>query len=91
MRIEIGGAMVTDAVVEVLDTLHNRPEIVKTYINVIDEITRSSILDISGDEEDDVAIMARLRALQMMRRDIKTLATPPDSDDPANDIPAVSI
>lgn len=91
MRIEIGGAQVTDSVVDVLDTLQNQPEIVKTYINVIDEITRNSILDISGDEEDDVAIMARLRALQMMRRDMITLAAPPDADDPANDIPAATL
>lgn len=91
MRMEIGGAQVTDSVVDVLDTLQNQPEIVKTYINVIDEITRSSILDISGDEEDDVAIMARLRALQMMRRDIATLSSPPDLDDPLNDIPQLSV
>ena len=91
MRMEIGGAQVTDSVVDVLDTLQNQPEIVKTYINVIDEITRASILDISGDEEDDVAIMARLRALQMMRRDIATLSSPPDLNDPLNDIPQLSI
>lgn len=88
---EIGGAQVTDSVIDVLDTLQNQPEIVKTYINVIDEITRSSILDISGDEEDDVAIMARLRALQMMRRDIASLSSPPDLDDPLNDIPQLSV
>lgn len=91
MRMEIGGAQVTDSVIDVLDTLQNQPEIVKTYINVIDEITRSSILDISGDEEDDVAIMARLRALQMMRRDIASLSSPPDLDDPLNDIPQLSV
>lgn len=91
MRIEIGGAQVTDSVVDVLDTLQNQPEIIKSYLQVIDTITRLIILDISGDEEDDIEAMSRLRALQMIRRDIKTLATPPDADDPANDIPAASI
>lgn len=91
MRIEIAGAQVTDSVVDVLDTLQNQPEIIKSYLQVIDTVTRLIILDISGDEEDDIEAMSRLRALQMIRRDIKTLATPPDADDPANDIPAASI
>ena len=91
MRIEVGGAQVTDAVVEVLDTLQNQQELSKTYLRVLDEVTRTIILDISGDEEDDVAVMARLRTLQMIRRDLMTLSTPPDVDDPANDTPTAQL
>lgn len=89
MRIEIGGAQVTDAVVEVLDTLQNQPEIVRSYLQVIDSVSRTIILDIS--DEDDTEAMSRLRALQMIRRDIVTLATPPDVDDEANDIPTATV
>lgn len=89
MRIEIGGAQVTDAVVEVLDTLQNQPEIVRSYLQVIDSVSRTIILDIS--DEDDTEAMSRLRALQMIRRDIVTIATPPDVDDEANDIPTATV
>ena len=91
MRIEVGGAQVTDSVVEVLDTLQNQQELSKTYLRVLDEVTRTIILDVTGDEEDDVAVMARLRTLQMIRRDILTLSTPPDVDDPANYLPKFSV
>ena len=89
MRIEIGGAQVTDAVVEVLDTLQNQPEIVRSYLQIIDSVSRMIILDISDD--DDTKAMSRLRGLQMIRRDIVTIATPPDVDDPANDTPRFSV
>ena len=49
-----------------------------------------AILDISGDDEEDTEILGRLRALQMIRRDIVTLATPPDVDIPENDTPTAS-
>ena len=87
MRIEIAGAQVTEAVVDVLETLQNQPEIVKTYIDTIDYITRSTILDIEGGEESDMEVMARLRALQMLRRDILAISSPPDVDLPSNDNP----
>lgn len=89
MRIEIAGAQITDAVVEVLDTLQNQPELTSIYLRTLDELTRATILDISGaDDETDTDTLARLRALQMIRRDIATLASPPDADAPANDTPA---
>ncbi len=92
MRLEVAGAQVTDAVVEVLDTLQNQTELTKMYLQTLDEVTRSVILDISGvDEEADTRTLSRLRALQMIRRDIITLSMPPDADDPANDIPAASL
>lgn len=92
MRIEVAGAQITTAVVEVLDTLQNQPEIARAYIDTIDELTRMAILDITADDDErDTATMSRLRALQMIRSDISTLATPPDVDLPENDIPAAQL
>ncbi len=91
MRIEVAGAQITDSVVEVIDTLQNEPEVAKAYVEAIDEVTRAAILDISGDDEADTKIMSRLRALQMIRRDLTTLASPPDVDLPENDTPAAQL
>lgn len=90
MRIEIAGAQITDAVVEVLDTLQNQQELTRLYLETLDTVTRSVILDISGDETEDSATLSRLRALQMIRRDLVSLSMPPDVDDPANDTPTAS-
>ncbi len=88
MRIEIAGAQITEAVVEVLDTLQNNHDITEVYLQTLDEVTRSVILDLSGaDEEADTRTLSRLRALQMIRRDLLALAMPPDADDQANDTP----
>ena len=92
MRIEIAGAQITDAVVEVLDTLQNQTELTSEYLQVLDDVTRAVILDISsGDEEADNRTLSRLRALQMIRRDIITLSMPPDVDLLGNDIPVISV
>ena len=92
MRIEVAGAQITDSVVEVLDTLQNEPEVAKAYVEAIDEVTRAAILDISGDDDAaDSKVMSRLRALQMIRRDLTTLASPPDVDLPENDTPAAQL
>lgn len=92
MRIEIAGAQITDAVVEVLDTLQNNTELASVYLQTLDELTRSVILDISGDDEEaDSRTLSRLRALQMIRRDLITLSMPPDVDDPANDTPTAQL
>ena len=92
MRIEIAGAQITDAVVEVLDTLQNQTDITKLYLETLDEVTRTVILDISGiDEAADKQTLNRLRVLQMIRRDITTLSMPPDADNPANDTPAAQL
>ena len=89
MRIEAAGAQITDAVIEVLDTLQNQPELRDAYIETIDEVSRSVILDLTAtDTESDARTLSRLRALQMIRRDILTLAGPPDVDMPENDTPA---
>lgn len=91
MRIEIAGAQITDAVVEVLDTLQNDPQTLQLYIDTIDRLTRSVILDISGDSDEDSSTLSRLRTLQMIRRDILAIAMPPDVDNPANDVPVQTL
>lgn len=92
MRIEVAGAQITDAVVDVLDTLQNDRDIVDMYVRTLDELTRSVILDITAtDDESDTSAMSKLRVLQMIRRDLMTLATPPDVYDPANDTPTAQI
>lgn len=91
MRIEVAGAQITEAVAEVLDTLQNDSKLSATYIQALDEVTRLVILDISGtDEEADLQTLSRLRALQMIRRDLVTLSSPPGVDDPENDAPTAS-
>lgn len=90
MRIEIAGAQFTDTVVDVIETLQTQQDVANLYLDTIDEVTRMAILDISGDDEEDTEILGRLRALQMIRRDIVTLATPPDVDIPENDTPTAS-
>ena len=91
MRIEVAGAQITDAVVDVLDTLQNHRDVVDMYVRTLDELTRCVILDLTVDDESDTAEMSKLRVLQMIRRDLTTLATPPDVDDPANDTPTARI
>ncbi len=90
MRIEIAGAQITEAVVEVLENLQVQQDITNLYLETLDEVTRMVILDISGVDEEDAKVLGRLRALQMIRRDIATLATPPDVDLPENDTPTAS-
>lgn len=88
MRIEIAGAQITDAVVDVLDTLQNNTELSKIYLQTLDELTRAVILDISGIDDEESVTLHRLRTLQMVRRDIATLSMPPDAGLPENDTPA---
>lgn len=87
MRLEIAGANITDAVVEVLDDLQNSVGLLKTYTDTIDEITRQTILSITGIDEKDTLVLGRLRALQRIRENLITLGDPPDAGDPANDTP----
>lgn len=91
MRVEIAGAQISDAVVDVLDTLQNEADVARAYIDTLDALTRALILDIDGDDADDASTLSRLRALQLLRRDIATLASPPGADAAANDVPTASL
>lgn len=74
-----------------LDTLQNQPGLTQLYIETLDVITRSVILNILGDDTEDSATLSRLRTLQMIRRSILSLAIPPDVDDPEDDTPTASL
>ena len=91
MRIEIAGAQITDRVVDVLEALQDHDGCAGLYISAIDRVTQSLILDDSCTTQDDSEILSHLRALQMLRRDILTLSSPPDKDLPENDTPELSI
>ena len=88
MRVTLAGAEITDSMVDVIETIQTSGDIRNTYLSVIDEVTRMVILDLSGLDAEDSIILKRLRTLQMIRRDISTLSTPPDADLPENDVPA---
>lgn len=90
MRTEIAGAQITSAVVAVIEALQTYPEIRDRYLGVIDYLTRYIITNCDTVAESDQA-MECLKTLQEIRGDIATLATPPDLDDPENDIPATQI
>ena len=64
MRIEIAGAQITDAVVDILDDLQNMTDLTKEYLRTLDEITQTQILATSedDDEENDARTLSRLRA-----------------------------
>ena len=92
MRTEIAGAQITTSVAYVIEILQTCPDIRDRYIEVIDSITRREILnDDRTDGLDDFDVMSDLRVLQQLRNDIMTIATPPDLNDPENDIPAATI
>lgn len=91
MKIEIAGAQITDAVVDILDDLQNMTDYTKMYLATLDELTRDIILDISGEDENNSRTIDRLRVLQMIRRDLMVLSMPPDADDPKNGKPILSL
>lgn len=91
MRIEVAGAQITDAVVEVVEELQTNQQLTRKYVETLDQVTRTVILDLEGLDDRDSDTLARIRVLQMIRRDLLRIATPPDVDDPANDTPVASI
>ncbi len=85
MRIEIAGAQITDAVLDVIETLQTTPDVARMYTDTIDALCRRLLLDFDGDDLNDADTLAQLRTLQMIRRDFLTLASPPDVNLPQND------
>ena len=55
MRIEIAGAQITDAVVDILDDLQNMTDLTKEYLRTLDEITQTQILATSEDDDEENA------------------------------------
>lgn len=92
MRLIIAGAEVTDAVVDILDTLQNEREVGNGYLAALDEVTRIMIRDLDAKGSDrDAATLARLSTLQALRRDIVALMTPPDLHLEINDKPIIEL
>ncbi len=92
MRITVAGAEITDSVVEVIENLQTAPELIKEYTDTIDWLYRTVLLDIDlADSGTDTEMLSRLRVLQMIRRDLVTLASPPDVDLPENDSPTIEL
>ena len=89
MRLEVGGAQITESVAEVMETLQTQPEILKAYRKTVSAL--SLMLMLSPDDDHDVETMAHLRASQMMMRDFETIANPPGADDVGNDVPVVRL
>ncbi len=85
MSLEVGGGQWTDAVIETLDALQNQAGLAQLYVETLDALIRSTILNISGEEADDSAVLSRIRTLKLIRRDIIALAMPAGVDDTAND------
>ena len=90
MRIEIAGAQITDAVVDVIETMQTTLDVARMYTDNIDALCRRLLLDYDGDDINDADTLAQLRTLQMIRRDILTIASPPDVDLPQNDTSTAS-
>lgn len=88
MRIEVAGAQITTAVIDVIETLQTNTALSDLYARVLNELTNRLILDSDELDASDASALEHLRVLQMIRRDLGTLASPPDADDRANDTPA---
>ena len=81
MKVTMAGAKISDAIVEVIDTLQNFSELRDCYLRAIDELTRIVILNNDDINEDGSTAMERLHTLQLIRQDIVTLSTiSPDPD-----------
>ena len=87
MRIEVGGAQITESVADLLEDIQNGTAYTAEIYSGIDTILRHIVLDL---DLDDTESMRLIRILQFIRRDYQILATPPDLDDPANDQPTAS-
>ena len=91
MRIEIAGAQITDAVVDVIDDLQNQNGLSKAYLETIDKVTRLILSsNIDFDDENATDTLSILRGLHMIRHSLEVISSPSDADDPANDIPTAS-
>lgn len=62
-----------------------------SIVNAVEFGSESLDFRVYGFTESDARTLSRLRALQTIRRDILTLASPPDVDLPENDTPAAQL
>ena len=80
MTTEVAGALITDEIAKVIETLQCDQFTLKHYIETIDDITRTVIEHCDSISESSHAI-ERLKTLQLIRRDFLTLAVPIEPDD----------
>lgn len=78
MNMEFAGARITDDVVKTLATLQGNAAMTQVYLETIDEVTRTIILNIDGDDDENLVTLSQLSILQYIRRDILSLAEPID-------------
>lgn len=84
MKVDIAGAKLTGAVVEVIEALQRNEGLASLYAETLDDVTRLMILDIDGLDDHDDHVLSRIRVLQLIRRDLLAIATPPDLGEPAD-------
>ena len=80
-EIEMNGVVLTDKTVEIIYQLQNKTGIKELYLDVIDEVTRSLILEVGHDDVPDNVNFARIKALTMLRCDIETLSKTREDED----------
>lgn len=91
MRIEIAGANITSAVVEVIDTLQTDRVTFTGYASALDRVIRHLILSADEVEDDATETLNTIRQLTMLKQDLAAIAMPPDADNPENDVPLTSL
>lgn len=78
MNMEFAGARITDDVVKTLATLQGNAAMTQVYLETIDEVTRTIILNIDDDDDENLVTLSQLSILQYIRRDLLSLAEPID-------------
>lgn len=88
MRIEVGGAQVTESVAELIETVQTDSAYLKEITEGIARLSQLVALDADLSDAEGMQLM---RVLQTIMRDYQCLATPPELEDPTNDNPVFSI
>lgn len=78
MNMKVAGARITDDVVKTLATLQGNAAMTQVYLETIDEVTRTIILNIADDDDENLVTLSQLSILQYIRRDLLSLAEPID-------------
>ena len=90
MRLEIGGVQITSATVDELAELQEDNGTADLFLRTLDTLIKR--IPLAEDLFDsDADTLNALRALALMSQTIQRLASPPDADDPDNDVPTLSI
>ena len=78
--VEINGVVLTEKALEIIFQLQNNTGMKEMYLDMIDEITRTMILNIEPDDIPENVNFARIRALTMLRCDIEELSKTQDEE-----------